>query len=686
MLKSQSRYIDYLIIAIVVIIGYWQVSLYQYTIKCDAALLSLPWKKFVSDSLRNGYFPIWNPYINLGWTQGMEPSSWYYPSWIFALFGKYRLSYLHTEITLHLILGAIGMYKLLSRLKLDRWALISGSAVYIFSGFFIGNFQHLGWTFYGCWLPVVLYFFFELLNKPNWSTAFKFGFTGAMLVLSSYIPFIVTTLIFMNITLVLVVIKNLRNKNIGNIIRILKFLGLSIFVLFLICSPCFYMLFVNIDIMYRGGRYDDRTAGFGSLVPMSWISLIAPFGTVAKDKMWSTTDISMNNIFIGVISLILIVFSFTEKEKRKLIFLVSGIGLLALLFAFGSYFSPTWFIFRHLPFYEKLRFASQFRIYFIVSASILVAIGSNYLLKNNRSKRIQVILIAACLVCMIFGISGNFEIFLKHFNAVFVREKNEYSVIQSVKFQTLIWGILFLILTIWHLVTRKNKFGIAKKLIVFNILFLVVAVQMNMFYTGVANEKVSKINKEWIKLPTQFHPIQNKTYADYWHAGVGLTWTNTGTLYQVPNINCYHPYNSKNYGDYLNIKTLYPQDSPIIHSKKDFEDEKGNSYYSLWRQTDFIDLNPYGMKFTVELNNADTVLVQMSPTPATKIRINEKPVELKTINSMMAIFNVPQGSGVVISFLPKYAILFGWVGMVGFIGIILTLLILRIRKNNHPLT
>ena len=84
--------------------------------------------------------------------------------------------------------------------------------------------------------------------------------------------------------------------------------------------------------MYRGGKYDNRAAAFGSLVPMSWISIVFPFGTTPPSKIWSTTDISMNNIFIGVLSFLLIGFSFAEKQKRKLVWLVSGIGILAILF------------------------------------------------------------------------------------------------------------------------------------------------------------------------------------------------------------------------------------------------------------------------------------------------------------------------------------------------------------------
>jgi hypothetical protein len=678
MQKNRSCYIDYLIIAIVVVVGYWQVSLYQYTIKCDASLLSLPWKKFVSDSLRSGYFPVWNPYINLGWTQGMEPSSWYYPSWVFALFGKYRLSYLHTEITLHLILGGIGMYKLLSLLKLDRWALIGGSMVYIFSGLFIGNFQHLGWTFYGCWLPVFLYYFFSLVKQPDLKTALKFGFTGGMLVMSSYIPFIITTFIFLILATGFLIARNVRQKKNIETFKFLKFTLISVLVLFIICAPAFFMLYVNLDTMYRGGRYDDKTAAFGSLVPMSWTGFIAPFGSTASSKTWSATDISMNNIFIGVISIFLICFSFAEKEKKKIVWITAGIGLFALLFSFGSYIPPTWFIFRHIPFYEKLRFASQFRVYFIAAACILTAIGTNHLIKNNQSKRILIFTIAAGICCLAFALSNNNLYFIKNFYHIFIKAKNDQTILASIKFQLLIWGILFIGLAGWLFFSRKNETGAIKKLIVSNIIFLLMAAQMNMFYTGVANETVSEINKQWLKLPHKFTSIPNKPFNDYWNPGIGQTWTNTGTLNHVPNINCYHPYDSKNYGEYERhgngFCVIYGK--VIVQRAKDFDIVADGI-----KATDSILFTPYSMSFTTSDTLFDEVMIKMSTSSVTTLTVNKKATEFEMEKGEIKLLKIEPRSKICLSFLPEYIIFWGWTGITGSVITLMMLLFICLSKK-----
>lgn len=661
MLKPANKYFDYLVIALVVVIAYWQVSLFQYTIKSDAALLSLPWKKFVSDSLRSGYFPIWNPYINMGWTQGMELSTWYYPSWIFSLFGKFRLSFLEAEIALHLILGAIGMYKFLSLLHLNRWALIHGSLLYILSGFFVGNFQHLGWTFYACWLPILLYCLIQLIKTPNLSTSIKFGFSAAMLALCSYIPFTVTTLIFILLFITAIYINRMVRRRSNELIKLSIYLFLSIIIIVIICSPAIYTLMVNIDTMYRSGKYTDQAAAFGSLVPMAWLNLFFPFGSIATSSYWKGTDVSMINLFIGWISFLFIGFAFLEKEKRKVVFFVASLGLLALLFSFGKYSPPTWFVFRHLPFYEKLRFAAQFRLYFIFAAAVIVAIGTQYLLKNYSIKKTQWFLIVCGIILLAIGAYNNHDQFLNNFNVVMVQEKNKYTLWQTIKFQSIIWGILSIILVCVNFIRRKQPTKVVQQVIIANIVILSLAVQMNMFYTGVANKRVPSIDKQFLQLPEKFTPVPNKIFNQYGMPGIGLTWTNTGGLIHVPTVNCYHPYDSKNYGEYMQKNSNFGISSPMVYTKDSLVDTLVSS----------ILLTPYKIEFTTNNHLADSLFIALSKTPSTKVWVNEKSYEPEVVNSELLLKSIEPNSKVTISFVPTYAIDFSMLGLVSFIVVIL---------------
>jgi hypothetical protein len=687
MLKKKPAYIDYLILALVVIIGYWQVSLNQYTIKCDAALLSLPWKKFVSDSLRSGYFPFWNPYINMGWTQGMEFSTWYYPSWVFALFGKFSLGCLQTEITLHLILGAIGMYTFLSLFRLHRWALLHGSWVYILSGFFVGNFQHLGWIYYACWLPWVLYFFIRLIKKPGFLISIQLGSVSAMLILSSYIPFTVTTAIFMGLVTGVVTIKKMQLKEHQALLKLGGFLFLSGIIVVVICAPAFYTLLINLDTMYRGGKYADATAAFGSLVPMSWINFIFPFASTTTSPHWTGTDISMHNIFIGWMSFLWIGWAFFYKEKRKLVLLVGALGLIALAFSFGKYFPPTWFIFRHVPFYEKLRFAAQFRLYFIFAAAMLVALGTQKSLDSNSIKKARVYLIISCLLFGVMAIGKNYLQIFNQFNVVLVQGKNLFTVGQTVQFQSLFWCWLCLLFLFFLFVFRTKKQAPLKLIMGFNLICLVVAAQMNMFYTAVANTSVAGIQKKMRTLPEQFKPIPNTTYTQYKQASppIGLTWTNTGGLYHLPALHCYHPFDSQNYEAYK--KTEPPGGSllPLVFaSAPAMEDVPFNQAEYFISPTDSILLTPYGLEFTTKTTYYPRLYIQLSKTNFTTCSFNGEPHPFITENAVMVINHLPPGTRIRFNFLPPHLLLLGFVGISGWALCLLAITGIRLGNRQLP--
>jgi hypothetical protein len=684
MLKNKPAYIDYLILTLVVIIGYWQVSLNQYTIKCDAALLSLPWKKFVSDSLRSGYFPVWNPYINMGWTQGMEFSTWYYPSWVFALLGKFRLGFLQTEITMHLVLGAIGMYKFLSLFQVKRWAKLHGSWVYILSGFFVGNFQHLGWTYYACWLPLFLFYFIQLVQKPGLPASIRFGCTAAMLILSSYIPFTVTTAIFITLFTGVVVIKKMRVKEYSSISKLAGYLLLSIIVLVVICAPAFYTTFINLDTMYRGGKYTDNTAAFGSLVPMSIINFILPFASTAHSSHWAGTDISMNNVFIGWMSFMWIGMAFFLKEKRRMVITIATLGMIALAFSFGKYFPPTWFIFRHVPFYEKLRFAAQFRLYFIFASAILVALGTQQFLASPSIKKTRLYLIISCLVFAGIAIGRGYLHIFNKFNVVIVQGNNLFSLWQTAQFQSLFWCGLSLILLFFLYAGWVKKETKLPLVIGFNLVVLIMAAQMNMFHTGVANTPVAAIQKKIRTLPERFTPIPNATFTQYIELAppIGLTWTNTGGLYHYPTINCYHPYDSKNYGEYKKTEPPGGLVLPLVFaSAPDANEVPVNQAEYFTSPTDSILLTPYTLEFTTENRYYPRIYVQLSKTQVTTCSYlgTQHPIGIE--NSLMVIQNIQPNTRIRFNFLPPYLLLLGFVGVCGWALSLIGLFLIKVLKR-----
>jgi hypothetical protein len=104
----------------------------------DNALLGLPARFFISNSLSSGIFPLWDPYLGAGvalhsiYTSiGMSPIIW-----ILSVIGNYDINLFLTEIIILNLLGFLGMYLWL-RNRSSRLITIVGALSYSLSPYMI---------------------------------------------------------------------------------------------------------------------------------------------------------------------------------------------------------------------------------------------------------------------------------------------------------------------------------------------------------------------------------------------------------------------------------------------------------------------------------------------------------------------------------------------------------------------
>ena len=130
------------------------------------------WKKYLVESLKNGFIPFWNPYNFSGTPFLAHPSTTFlYPATlIFILFPlniAFSLNYL-----LHFIIGGLGMYYLGKRYT-NILGGLSASLVFVLSGFYSSRVYagHVEILATASWIPFVLLAainFFESATLKNW--------------------------------------------------------------------------------------------------------------------------------------------------------------------------------------------------------------------------------------------------------------------------------------------------------------------------------------------------------------------------------------------------------------------------------------------------------------------------------------------------------------------------------------
>jgi hypothetical protein len=193
--QRRSTYFDASILLMVLVAALWPLFFGQAVMKWDAMDLYLPWKYFITDTLSHNQLPLWNPFINGGFSQMGDPGTWYPISWgVGALFGGYSIGALHFEYLLHVYLGGLGFYFLLKQFGFSRTVIVSCAIGYMLSGLMIGNAQHVGWVVSAAWLPWVLRYYLKLQGSPNFRTAIQLALVLFFLLSGGYPGMFIVTI------------------------------------------------------------------------------------------------------------------------------------------------------------------------------------------------------------------------------------------------------------------------------------------------------------------------------------------------------------------------------------------------------------------------------------------------------------------------------------------------------------
>ena len=149
----------------------------------DPVLQTYPWRKIVLENLRQGKLPLWNPYNFSGQPllANVQSAPFQIFNFLFLLF-PFKLAW-GFQIILPLVLGAFFMSLFLKSLKLSNEAVIFGSILLPFSGFFVAWGQWGTVVASAIWLPLILLSINKLCRKlhPLWFLVLVFSTSQSFL-------------------------------------------------------------------------------------------------------------------------------------------------------------------------------------------------------------------------------------------------------------------------------------------------------------------------------------------------------------------------------------------------------------------------------------------------------------------------------------------------------------------------
>ena len=358
---SRSNLKAGIILLVSLLVGMWWLSTFQYSMKWDIMDITLPWSHFISESLRSGNLPLWNPYLKNGFPMMGLPDTWYPISWAISLLVGMDVWSIQFEYLLHLFIGGFGMYNYALLKKIDlRYGLALG-VCYMFSGFMVGNAQHLGWVVGAAWLPWVLYYFDKLMANLGKLDMLKLSLVGGLLFYGAYPPITIISAYILFTKLVLSLLTDPQTRS----TKVFWRLATCLIICVSISAVGLVGLYDLSPNLNRGGQLPLSNTGWGVLTgffPLQAISsIVIPYGDTAVDSFWGS-DISLINAYFGFGALLTMLTGLMLRSKQTWMYF--AIGAFCLMIAMSEVFPFRAWLY-HLPMFDMFRFPSLFRFFAI---------------------------------------------------------------------------------------------------------------------------------------------------------------------------------------------------------------------------------------------------------------------------------------------------------------------------------
>ena len=298
----------------ILLIAYLPVSSFLFSLKNDAFTDNFPNKYFLSEAIKAGIVPLWNPYLNFGYPIYADFGFAYYNpiTWVFGVIG-YNAYFFTIEVLIYIYISGLSMFTLCKSLFKSSSIALSCGAMFMCSGFFIGNLQHINFLTGAALLPLVVHFFIKLFQNPLLKNCLSFTLASFLLIACGHPAIPIGTFYFLFILLAgLMLYKPIQ---FGRLKSFLLFTSTAFLLLILLFLPAIYALYSVYP--YYGFTHQEISKNPGSYFNFkSIISIFLPFFSNAKEINWNN-NISMRNIYFSFYRpFILAICTITNKEKK----------------------------------------------------------------------------------------------------------------------------------------------------------------------------------------------------------------------------------------------------------------------------------------------------------------------------------------------------------------------------------
>lgn len=708
---QKNTLVDTGILIAVTLLAYFPVCFFLFSLKNDSLVQYLPFRYHLSESIQHGYFPFWSPYLYTGFPihADMQGMTWNPIVLLISLFTRYNMSVLEFEVTIYLVLSAIGMYHLLKSFALHRLICLLGAIAYMSSGYINGSASVIPWISSAAFIPFVFLALKKLLERPIVKNALLFTVALSMLFLCGYPTFFIYTcyLILAILVFALIVKKqpllSSTNKKTGLLLLLSGILFL------LVCSPAIISYVEFLPYYSRGAGITAAKAAENPFTPYSSLSFLLP-NAVSKDHAWLDTDTSMRNGYVGLFVFGLFALSLFFKKTKWQNFIL-GVTLFSFLLSLGSSTPLHKLAYSIFPLFDTFRHPANIRLFTSLGIILLAGFFIHQVMGWEKEKRRNLLRVATYIMTGILILPVIYSLIFQTGVIQNIKEsiglKHPKAVLDNLRFPSmlLIQALLQLLFAGWMIWQLKKErinrtmlaIGIAKN----SILFCWIALPFNF----ISQLKTKEIN-EFVRAFPDGYPkpsASDLVYADVIADSVGIPVHGYPNFYSkkitiqdhiiTPTLNkSYEEFNEnhklrtllKDYPlAYLN-DTIVPAIPDSLDrrfsygcfGKKDWKDSTTGS-------VELVDFNPNMFHFKISTDQTTILTLFQQFNFNWHITVNgEKSLRLRMNRAFMGV-PVPAGTHeVVFKYRPARVITAAFISIFS-IALILVWFILPGRKKKH---
>ncbi|MBP8824207.1 MAG: hypothetical protein KBH07_11230 [Flavobacteriales bacterium] len=391
------------VIAAAVLLVYWPLSTFSYGLTYGDTLdCWLPWRWFIAQAFQDGHFPLWNPYAQSGYPvhADLQGPAWYPPAMALAGTVGHSLYTLQVLFLAYVIIGGIGLMRLVQRLHIDASIALVVGLAYALSGFFTAHQMHFYAVISGAWLPWLLAAQLRLIERPWWRPAVEAALFQALLLTGGNHTF---TLIGTWLLMALIGVRAVQHWKHGDRPSIHRLLGhQAFFALLTVAMACgtFQAWWEVSPFLARAEGMAHADAAINPFTVRAMGSYFFPYA-LGNDAVWLGTDPTMANGFFGVVILVLAVLALARpRSATENTF--AAFGLVCFLASFGAALPVHRWLWAAVPGLDLFRFPSYYQ-WFSALAALVLAAGTLHhwaALLHRRPRVVQGVMAAAVVAVL----------------------------------------------------------------------------------------------------------------------------------------------------------------------------------------------------------------------------------------------------------------------------------------------